>query len=85
MNNKAKSQKLLAANQFIREESINKVVANKSWFTVYQLLFSSIKLYRVDYSFIQLLQASFEFLLIWCSIDPVWCNKDSFLLKGPER
>jgi hypothetical protein len=29
------SRKLLAANQFIIEESRNKVAANKSWFTVY--------------------------------------------------
>jgi hypothetical protein len=31
---KARSQKLLASNQFITEESQNKVAANKSWFTV---------------------------------------------------
>jgi hypothetical protein len=31
---KARSQKLLAANPFIVEESRNKEAANKSWFTV---------------------------------------------------
>jgi hypothetical protein len=31
---KAYSRKLLAANQFNREDSRNKVAANKSWFTV---------------------------------------------------
>jgi hypothetical protein len=34
---KASSQKLLAASQFILEVSRNKVAANKSWFTVYEL------------------------------------------------
>lgn len=32
---KAWSQKLVAANQFISDKSRNKVVANNSWFTVH--------------------------------------------------
>jgi hypothetical protein len=33
---KARLRKLLAPNQFITEESRNKVAANNSWFTVYE-------------------------------------------------
>jgi hypothetical protein len=35
--NKVQLRKLLAANQFIIEESRNKVAANKSWFTVLKI------------------------------------------------